>query len=98
MPKSCPTEPVAGRPRDKAKTEGERWVRDGEREGGRRREDRDHIKVTEKGKTNEKMLEMMQTLGGGSGWVFINKRKEKQKDKKKKKKKKLSCPSFSSTS
>lgn len=37
MPKSCPTEPVAGRPRDKAKTEGERWVRDGERagEGGR---------------------------------------------------------------
>lgn len=33
MPKSCPTEPVAGRPRDKEKTEGERWVRDGERDG-----------------------------------------------------------------
>lgn len=33
MPKSCPTEPVAGRPRDKEKTEGERWGRDGERDG-----------------------------------------------------------------
>lgn len=36
--------------------------------------------MTEKGKTNEKMLETMQRLGDESGWVFINKRKEKQKD------------------
>lgn len=34
MPKSCPTEPVAGRPRDKEKQEGEMGKREREREEG----------------------------------------------------------------
>lgn len=34
MPKSCPTEPVAGRPRDKEKQEGEMGKREREMEKG----------------------------------------------------------------
>lgn len=48
MPKSCPTEPVAGRPRDKEKQR-ERWEKERERER-EKGEERDHKEVTEKGK------------------------------------------------
>lgn len=75
MPKSCPAEHVAGRPRDKEKQR-ERGVRDEERRG--RGEEKDHREVTERGN----MFEKMQRWTEKSGWGFNNKRKEKQKDKK----------------
>ncbi len=53
MLKSCPTEPVAGRPRDKEKQR-ERGVRDWER--WRWEEERDHREVTEKEKLMKRCL------------------------------------------